>query len=60
MPYNPTMMKTILLLGLLLTMGGVGGVENSIDNVSLIQSVAVSIVGLVLMFVGSNMVNENE
>ena len=54
------MMKTILLLGFLLTAGGVGGVENSIDNVSLIQSVAVSIVGLVLMFVGSNMVNENE
>lgn len=41
-------------------MGGVGGVENSTDNVSLIQSVAISIVGLVLMYVASNMVNENE
>ena len=60
MPYNPTMMKTILLLGLLLTMGGVGGVENSIDNVSLIQSVAISVVGLVLMFVGSTIGKENE
>ena len=60
MPYNPTMMKTFLLLGLVLTMGGVGGVENSTDDVSLIQSVAVSIVGLVLMFVGSTIGNENE
>lgn len=54
------MMKTFLIVGLVLTMGGVGGVENSIDNVSLIQSVAVSIVGLVMMFVGSTIGNENE
>ena len=54
------MMKTILLLGFLFTAGGVGGIENSTDNVTLVQSVAVSILGLVLMLIATSMVNENE
>jgi hypothetical protein len=53
------MMKT-MILGLLLTLGGVGGVENSADNVALIQSVAIAAVGLALMYVGSMSLKENE
>jgi hypothetical protein len=38
--------------GLVTTMFGVGGVENSISNVELLQSLAVSVVGLGIMGCG--------
>lgn len=46
-------MKGILffILGLILTMGGVGGVENSITNTQLLQSTAAAFLGLCLMYV---------
>ena len=55
------MMKTILLLGLLLTMGGVGGIENSTDNFSLFWSIAISALGVALMYVATFLIGkENE
>jgi hypothetical protein len=38
------------MFGLLLTMFGVGGVENSITDTELFSSLAVSVVGLGLMY----------
>lgn len=43
----------LFMFGLLLTMFGVGGVENSITNRELLMSVAVSALGLGLMYVGT-------
>ncbi len=43
----------LFFLGLILTMFGVGGVENSIADVELLSSVAVSAVGLLLMWVAT-------
>ncbi len=43
----------IFMLGLIMTMFGVGGVENSIADVDLLSSVAVSAVGLLLMWVST-------
>jgi len=37
-------------LGFLLTLGGVGGIEQSITNTALLQSMIVSCVGLALMY----------
>lgn len=45
-----------IVMGLLLTMLGVGGVENSITNSELLQSLAVSVLGLLLMWVGTLMI----
>jgi hypothetical protein len=42
----------IAMFGLLLTMGGVGGIEQSVDTEALVGSVAVSIVGLLMMYCG--------
>jgi hypothetical protein len=41
------------MFGLLLTMFGVGGVENSITNTELFSSLAVSVVGLGIMACGT-------
>lgn len=41
----------VFIAGLLITMGGVGGVENSITNQELFGSVLVSVVGLLTMAV---------
>ncbi len=45
-------MKTAFMIftGIVTTMLGVGGVENSLTNTELLQSVAVSAVGLGIMF----------
>ena len=43
----------MFMLGLLITMFGVGGVENSITNTELISALAVSAVGLAIMYVGT-------
>jgi len=44
-----------IMLGLVLTMFGVGGVENSMTNVELLQSLAVSALGLLFMWVATLM-----
>jgi hypothetical protein len=43
----------LIITGLIITMFGVGGVENSIETVDLLQSIAVSIVGLAVMGCGT-------
>lgn len=43
----------LFMLGLVLTMFGVGGVENSITNTELLSSVAVSALGLLVMYCGT-------
>jgi len=43
----------LVMLGLVLTMFGVGGVENSITDSELLTSVAVSAVGLLIMWAGT-------
>ena len=42
----------LVFTGLVTTMFGVGGVEHSISNVELLQSLAVSVVGLGIMGCG--------
>ncbi len=44
-----------IIMGLLLTLLGVGGVENSMTNVELVQSLAVSALGLLFMWVATLM-----
>lgn len=43
----------MFIFGLVLTMFGVGGIEQSVENTALISSVAVSVLGLALMYVGT-------
>ena len=42
----------LFFVGFLMAFGGVGGVEQSITNVELVQSLAVAIVGLAVMGCG--------
>jgi hypothetical protein len=49
-----------VMMGILLTMLGVGGVENSITDAELLQSLAVSGLGLLLMWVGTLMIREEQ
>jgi len=44
-----------IMMGLVLTLLGVGGVENSMTNVELLQSLAVSALGLLFMWVATLM-----
>ena len=43
---------TFFILGLIMTLGGVGGVETSLDNQALLQSAIIAMLGLALMSVG--------
>lgn len=43
----------LFIFGLILTMFGVGGVENSITDMELLSAVAVSALGLGLMYCGT-------
>jgi len=43
----------LVITGLIITMFGAGGIENSIETVDLLQSIAVSIVGLAVMGCGA-------
>lgn len=43
----------LFMLGLILTMFGVGGVENSVTDSELVASVAVSALGLAIMYCGT-------
>lgn len=51
-------MKTFIL-GLMVTMAGVGGVENSVENSELFSAVAVSLLGLTLMYVSTNIMKHD-
>lgn len=42
----------LAFLGLIMTAAGAGGVEHSMDTVTLLQSLAVSVAGLSIMAVG--------
>jgi hypothetical protein len=42
----------LVITGLIITMFGAGGIENSIQTVDLLQSIAVAIVGLAVMGCG--------
>jgi len=42
----------LVITGLIITMFGAGGVENSIETVDLLQSILVAIVGLAVMGCG--------
>lgn len=55
-------MKTAFMMftGLVTTMLGLGGVENSITNAELLQGVAVSCVGLMIMAVTVLMIRREE
>lgn len=46
-------------LGLLLTLGGVGGVETSETTLALLGSVVASGVGLLVMWVGTVLMKQN-
>ncbi len=46
----------VFIVGLLVTMLGVGGVENSITNTELLQSLAVAVTGLACMYCGTVMI----
>lgn len=48
-----------IIMGLTLTLMGVGGVENSMTNVELLQSLAVSGLGLLLMWVATLMIKQD-
>lgn len=43
----------LFIFGMLLTMLGVGGIEQSVEDTALISSIAVSVLGLALMYVGT-------
>ncbi len=46
----------VFVVGLILTMFAVGGVENSITDSELLQSLAVAVTGLGCMFCGTVMI----
>ena len=56
------MTKTFFLFitGLITTMFGVGGVENSITNVELLQSIAVAVTGLGILWCSTLMMRQEQ
>jgi hypothetical protein len=46
--------------GLILTMFGVGGVENSVSDPDLGLSTLVAVVGLIVMWTGTRLINQEE
>lgn len=42
----------VFIVGLLMTFGAVGGIEQSVDNTALMSSMLVAIVGLLTMYCG--------
>jgi uncharacterized membrane protein len=55
-------MKTAFMIftGIAVTMLGVGGVENSLTNVELLQALAVAVVGLGIMFCATLMIQQEQ
>jgi len=60
MTRSETRVFFFVMMGLLLTMLGVGGVENSITDLELLQSLAVSGLGLLLMWVATLMIKQEQ
>jgi len=60
MTRSETRVFFFVMMGLLLTMLGVGGVENSITDLELLQSLAVSGLGLLLMWVSTLMIQQEQ
>jgi uncharacterized membrane protein len=53
------MRATILIIvGLVMAMAGVGGVDVSPDLMTMVQSTVISIVGVVLMWIGTSWISE--
>ena len=50
----------VVIVGLLVTMLGVGGVENSMTDTELLQSLAVAVTGLGCMYCGTVMIKRAE
>jgi uncharacterized membrane protein len=46
----------VFIVGLVITMLGTGGVENSLTNLELVQAVAVAVTGLACMYAGTLMI----
>ena len=42
----------LFALGLILTFGGVGGIETSVNDADMLSATAISIVGLLIMYCG--------
>ena len=42
----------VFIVGMLMTFGAVGGIENSVENSALLASMIVAIVGLLTMYCG--------
>jgi hypothetical protein len=43
----------VFVTGLLMTLGGVGGVEHSVDNAGLLGGLAIAVLGLAVTYVGT-------
>ena len=43
----------VFVVGMLITFGAVGGIEQSVENTELMSSVLVAILGLLVMYCGS-------
>jgi hypothetical protein len=43
----------VLIIGFLITLGGVGGVENNVETIAMLDSLVISIVGLAIMYCGA-------
>jgi hypothetical protein len=50
----------LYVVGLIMTMGGVGGVEQSLDNLSLVGAGLIALLGLAVMYCGVMMIKINE
>lgn len=55
---NDSKVFFFVAMGLLLTLLGVGGIENSMTNTELLQSLAVSVLGLLFMWIGTLILRE--
>ena len=49
----------LVFMGILLAMGGVGGTENAVTDLELIQSSMVALVGVLLMWCGTLGIQQN-
>lgn len=48
----------LFTVGFLMTFGGVGGIENSMNNMELVVGTLVSGVGLLIMWVGTELMKQ--
>lgn len=55
---NDSKVFFFVAMGLVLTLLGVGGIENSMTNTELLQSLAVSVLGLLFMWIGTLILRE--